>query len=103
VKTFALDLGSQDETKQTCHAVAEILGSQDASMAPVAPVMPDTVSPEAHKRTLPVMGDTPGELRSFGGVLVSVPANVEVRFIQQAVNYLLLQMAVREGADQGGT
>ena len=44
-----------------------------------------------------------GELRSFGGALVFVPAVVEPIHLQAAVNYLLLQLNVRDGADQGGT
>jgi hypothetical protein len=91
VKTFALDLGSPDDTKQICHAVAEILGSQD-------------VSPEAHKCHSSLIGDTgPGELRNLGGVLVFVPEVVEAKALQAAVNYLLLQINVRNGMDSGGT
>jgi hypothetical protein len=91
VKTFALDLGSQDETMKICHAVVEILGSQD-------------VSPEAHNRHSSLIGDTgPGELRNLGGVLVFVPEVVEAKALQAAVNYLLLQINVREGMDSGGT
>jgi hypothetical protein len=51
-----------------------------------------------------LIGDTgPGELRAFGGVLVFVPEVVEAKALQAAVNYLLLQINVRDGADQGGT
>jgi hypothetical protein len=45
----------------------------------------------------------PGELRNLGGVLVFVPEVVEAKALQAAVNYLLLQINVRNGMDSGGT
>jgi hypothetical protein len=52
-------------------------------------------------QTLEALG--PGELRNLGGVLVFVPAVVETRHLQAAINYLLLQQNVRDQADQGGS
>jgi hypothetical protein len=52
-------------------------------------------------QTLEALG--PGELRNLGGVLVFVPAAVETRHLQAAINYLLMQINVRDQADQGGS
>jgi hypothetical protein len=60
-----------------------------------------TFHPAAESQGLCNLG--PGELRNLGGVLVFVPAVVEPRHLQAAVNYLLLQINVRDQMDCGGT
>jgi hypothetical protein len=61
-----------------------------------------TFHPAAELQGLCNLG--PGELRAIGGgVLVFVPAVVEPRHLQAAINYLLLQINVRDQADQGGS
>jgi hypothetical protein len=64
----------------------------------------DAVSPMAHESHPSHIANTrPGELRNLGGVLVFVPEVVEAKALQAAVNYLLLQINVRNGMDNGGT
>jgi hypothetical protein len=60
-----------------------------------------TFHPAAELQGLCNLG--PGEPRNFGGALLFVPAIVETRHLQAAINYLILQMNVRDQADQGGT